>query len=287
MCSARAVRVQCVCSACALQISRVLAVEPVEPVAGWVRAECAPKGGGVGRSVLHHAAWAGDLSIFQRLVEAGADVMRQRNTAWRPNGGVRGRGATPLHHAVMYNRKKIVDFMLNTLGVPVDLPGEQGCTGVVNVPSWQRRSLLPRPPGTRGLGAWASGLGCSTPPEQRPSGRDLSGSVRWHLQPAPRSPRVALLDVQVHAAPSRGQVQLPRDGGARPCSSTACNPIYQRLQPHVPEDATLCTQVEFLLRHGARTDMLTRDEKTARHLEPRVELLPHEELQPHAQPAAP
>jgi hypothetical protein len=55
----------------------------------------------------------------------------------------------------------------------------------------------------------------------------------------------------------------------------------------VPEDATLCTQVEFLLRHGARTDMLTRDEKTARHLEPRVELLPHEELQPHAQPAAP
>ena len=121
-----------------------------------------------GRSLLHHAAWAGDLSIFQRLVEAGADVMRQRNTAWRPNGGVRGRGATPLHHAVMYNRKKIVDFMLNTLGVPVDLPGEQGCTGVVNVPSWQRRSLLPRPPGTRGLGAWASGLGCSTPPRAAP-----------------------------------------------------------------------------------------------------------------------
>ena len=129
-------------------------LSPSRPcVAGWVRAECAPKDGGVGRSVLHHAAWAGDLSIFQSLVEAGADVSRQRNTAWRPNGGVRGRGATPLHHAVMYNRRQIVDYMLNTLGVPVDLPGEQGCTGLVNVPSWRRRSLLPRPPRTRGLGS--------------------------------------------------------------------------------------------------------------------------------------
>lgn len=98
-----------------------------------MRDECAPKDGSVGRSLLHHAAWVGDLSIFKKLVEAGADVTRQRNTAWRPNGGVRGRGATPLHHAVMYNRKQIVDYILNTLGVPVDLPGEQGCTRVVRL----------------------------------------------------------------------------------------------------------------------------------------------------------
>ena len=156
--SACAVRAQCVRSACAVRARCKSHVHsPLSPsrpcVAGWVRAECAPKDGGVGRSVLHHAAWAGDLSIFQSLVEAGADVSRQRNTAWRPNGGVRGRGATPLHHAVMYNRRQIVDYMLNTLGVPVDLPGEQGCTGLVNVPSWRRCSLLPRPPRTRGLGS--------------------------------------------------------------------------------------------------------------------------------------
>ena len=117
-------------AACSLQI--LTCARPLTPlslcVAGWVREECAPKDGGVGRSLLHHAAWVGDLSIFKKLVEAGADVTRQRNTAWRPNGGVRGRGATPLHHAVMYNRKEIVDYILNTLGVPVDLPGEQGYT---------------------------------------------------------------------------------------------------------------------------------------------------------------
>ena len=28
---------------------------------GWVRDECRPKDGSVGRSLLHHAAWAGDL----------------------------------------------------------------------------------------------------------------------------------------------------------------------------------------------------------------------------------
>ena len=37
-----------------------------------------------------------------RLRRSG-DVGRQRNTAWRPNGGVRGRGATPLHIAALLN----------------------------------------------------------------------------------------------------------------------------------------------------------------------------------------
>ena len=48
---------------------------------GWVRDECRPKDGGVGRSLLHHAAWAGELRIFKLLVDAGADVDRKRNTA--------------------------------------------------------------------------------------------------------------------------------------------------------------------------------------------------------------
>jgi hypothetical protein len=74
---------------------------------GWVRDECRPKQGDVGRSLLHHAAWAGDIEVFKFLVESGADVDRRRNTAWRPNGGVRGRGSTPLHHACMYNRQDI------------------------------------------------------------------------------------------------------------------------------------------------------------------------------------
>ena len=48
---------------------------------GWVRDSNRPRDGDVGRSLLHHAAWAGDLRIFKYLVEAGADVDRRRNTA--------------------------------------------------------------------------------------------------------------------------------------------------------------------------------------------------------------
>ena len=95
---------------------------------GWVRDECRPKAANVGRSVLHHAAWAGDLRIFKCLVDAGADVDRRRNTAWRPNGGVRGRGATPLHHACQYNRVDIVLYLLDELGCDINAPGEQGYT---------------------------------------------------------------------------------------------------------------------------------------------------------------
>ena len=95
---------------------------------GWVRDECRPKEGGVGRSVLHHAAWTGDLSVFKALVDAGADVDRKRNTAWRPNGGVRGRGSTPMHHACMYGRMPILRYCLEELGCEIDAPGEQGYT---------------------------------------------------------------------------------------------------------------------------------------------------------------
>ena len=45
-----------------------------------------------GRSLLHHAAWAGDLEVFKAIVDAGGDIDRKRNTVWRPNGGVNGRG---------------------------------------------------------------------------------------------------------------------------------------------------------------------------------------------------
>lgn len=95
----------------------------------WVRDEVAGKRG-TGRSLLHHAAWAGDLDIFKVLVVAGANCGRRRTTAWRPNGGVQGRGATPLHHAVMYKRQDIVEYLLHECNVDVDEPGEQGYTAL-------------------------------------------------------------------------------------------------------------------------------------------------------------
>lgn len=95
----------------------------------WVRDEVAGKKG-TGRSLLHHAAWAGDLLIFKALVEAGANVGRRRTVAWRPNGGVAGRGSTPLHHAVMYNRRTIVEYLVHECGVDIDEPGEQGYTAL-------------------------------------------------------------------------------------------------------------------------------------------------------------
>jgi len=95
---------------------------------GWVKDECRPKDGSVGRSLLHHAAWAGDLGIFKLLVDSGAEVDRKRNTAWRPNGGVRGRGSTALHHACQYNRQAIVSYLIDELGCDINAPGEQGYT---------------------------------------------------------------------------------------------------------------------------------------------------------------
>ena len=77
---------------------------------------------------LHHAAWAGNLDVFRTIVEAGGDVERRRNTAWRPNGGVRGRGNTPLHAAVMYRRVPIIKYLLHELGCDVNSSGEQGYT---------------------------------------------------------------------------------------------------------------------------------------------------------------
>jgi len=95
----------------------------------WVRDEVAGKRG-TGRSLLHHAAWAGDLEVFKALVAAGANVGRRRTVAWRPNGGVAGRGSTPLHHAVMYNRLPIVEYLVGECGIDIDEPGEQGYTAL-------------------------------------------------------------------------------------------------------------------------------------------------------------
>ena len=95
---------------------------------GWVREECRPRNGQVGRSLLHHAAFMGDLEIFKFLCSAGADHARRRNTAWRPNGGVAGRGSTPLHHAVQYNRMSIVLFLIDECGADINQQGEQGYT---------------------------------------------------------------------------------------------------------------------------------------------------------------
>ena len=97
---------------------------------GWVTEAARPRDGSIGRSLLHHAAWAGDLNVFKLIVAAGGDVGRQRNTAWRPNGGVRGRGATPLHHAVMYGREDIVAYLVDEEGADINAPGEQGYTAL-------------------------------------------------------------------------------------------------------------------------------------------------------------
>ena len=78
-----------------------------------------------GRALLHHAAWAGSLPVFQAIVEAGGDIDRKRNTIYRPNGGVNGRGNKPLHFATMYRRLPIVNYLLE-LGADVNAAGEQG-----------------------------------------------------------------------------------------------------------------------------------------------------------------
>jgi ankyrin repeat protein len=95
----------------------------------FVRTAMAPKTKGTGRSLLHHAAWVGNLAVFRAIVEAGGDIERRRNTAWRPHGGVGGRGNTPLHAAVMYRRVPIVEYLLD-LGVDVNTAGEQGYTAL-------------------------------------------------------------------------------------------------------------------------------------------------------------
>jgi hypothetical protein len=94
----------------------------------WVRPEHAPRDGSTGRSLLHHAAWAGCLDVFRLIVQHGGDVHKRRDTAWRPNGCVHGRGSTPFHHACMYNRVEIVRYLLDELKVDVNQPGEQGFT---------------------------------------------------------------------------------------------------------------------------------------------------------------
>ena len=93
----------------------------------FVHKSMAPRDKCTGKSLLHHAAWVGNMAIFKAIVDAGGDVERRRNTAWRPLGGVRGRGNTPLHAAVMYNRRDIVEFLL-ALGCDVNTAGEQGFT---------------------------------------------------------------------------------------------------------------------------------------------------------------
>lgn len=91
----------------------------------FVRKEVAAESANVGKSLLHHAAWVGNFDIFKFLVESGADIHKRRHTAWRPNGGVSGRGPTALHHAVQYNRYEIVEYLLDC-GCDINSQGEQG-----------------------------------------------------------------------------------------------------------------------------------------------------------------
>lgn len=84
---------------------------------GWVR-----ESGTGGRSLLHHAAWIGDLRIFKILVEHGADLCEPRQRNW-----ARAKGFTPFHHACFYNRLPIVEYCLDQ-GADPNLIGEDGFT---------------------------------------------------------------------------------------------------------------------------------------------------------------
>ena len=96
----------------------------------FVRKEVAAKSGAdTGKSLLHHAAWIGSLPIFKYLVLCGADSNRRRYTAGRPHGGVNGRGPTPFHFAVQYNRMDIVKYLID-IGVDINSAGEQGYTAL-------------------------------------------------------------------------------------------------------------------------------------------------------------
>jgi len=84
---------------------------------GWVNAP-----GGGGKTLLHHAAWVGDLAVFRYLVEKGADYCQPRQRNW-----ARAKGFTPFHHACFYNRLPIVQFCIDK-GVDVNSIGEDGFT---------------------------------------------------------------------------------------------------------------------------------------------------------------
>jgi len=96
----------------------------------FVRTEMAPENAFTGKSLLHHAAFVGDFDVFRAIVDAGGDIGRRRTTVWRPNGGVGGRGSTPLHAAAMYNRPQILGYLLDECGADIDEPGEQGFTAL-------------------------------------------------------------------------------------------------------------------------------------------------------------
>jgi ankyrin repeat protein len=85
---------------------------------GWVR-----ESGHGGKSLLHHAAWIGDLTIFKLLVEHGADPHLPRSRNW-----ARAKGFTPFHHACFYNRMGIVAYCLDHLDADVNAIGEDGFT---------------------------------------------------------------------------------------------------------------------------------------------------------------
>eukprot|EP01083_Nonionella_stella_P274905 933528_1 len=88
---------------------------------GWVRDEHA---GGGGRTLLHHAAWAGSLPVFVFLGTHGGNPLQRRVKNW-----AQPRGNTPFHHATMYGRADIVQWCLEH-GAPVDMAGEQGHTAL-------------------------------------------------------------------------------------------------------------------------------------------------------------
>ena len=84
---------------------------------GWVR-----EAGPGGKSLLHQAAWVGDLEVFKYLVEHGADFCEPRRRNW-----ARAKGFTPFHHACFYNRTKIAAYCIEK-GADPNIIGEDGFT---------------------------------------------------------------------------------------------------------------------------------------------------------------
>lgn len=189
----------------------------------WVRSEHAPPDGSTGRSLLHHAAWAGSLQVFRLIVQHGGDVHRRRNTAWRPNSGVNGRGSTPLHHSCMYNRLDIVKYLLDEVGVDVNQPGEQGFTPLHIAAKFNYPQL--------GEELLARGARMDLLTREEKTARDLAAARNdcWHL---PQGEMLAILDK--YDAQARFGRRLPAGAPLPPDPRVAGNAQGpQTSQPHL------------------------------------------------------
>lgn len=81
---------------------------------------------GLAKSLLHHAAWAGNLDVFRSLIEARATVDVGRAVV--RFGASKVRGTTCLHHAATHGRGEIMLYLLDAHGADIDAQSEDGLT---------------------------------------------------------------------------------------------------------------------------------------------------------------